>query len=93
MKYAAIIRAELDWLVILVDIDGNPHLHEIRYWGVGLDCKLTPLDSERQSLMRRNFLMLLDPNYPPKHWSSIEHLAKEKAAEPGWAESFAKPGT
>ena len=97
MKYISIIKSELGWAVILIDINGNPHLNEIKQWGVSLDGKITPLDNSCESYYRHNFLTLVDPNEiisdRDQWWKSICQQAKLKTAEPGWAESFVKSGT
>lgn len=63
MRYASILKAELGWKIVLVDSDGNPHTHDIRKWGVRFDDgKLIPLDNQDESMYRKNFVMLIDPN-------------------------------
>jgi hypothetical protein len=82
MRYASIIRAELGWRVVLVDSDGNPHIHDVRKWGVRFeDGKLIPLDTQDESMYRPNFVMLLNPNEETPPMKEIARKAHEKWAE------------
>jgi len=63
MRYASIISAETGWEVILVDVDGNPHIHQVKKWGMPLVGSLVPLDDAYESFIEKeNFIALINPN-------------------------------
>jgi|ERR1700722_2287336 len=78
MRYASIIRAELGWKIVLVDVDGNPHIKDVKSWGVQLDGKLIPLDDQAESFYRPNFVMLIDPNKEAPSKKELASMAYQK---------------
>lgn len=90
MKYAAIIRAEIGWKVLLVDMEAQPHFTEVKNWGVSfcnsaMMTTLVPLDDRGVSFLgKKNFVQLINPNEPELSREEVAILCLDKARKLGW---------
>ena len=84
--FAATVRAEAGWKVLLVRKDGTPSLIDIKKWGSTTSswANTAPLDYIGEDLSKReNFVMTLNPNYPMTK-EQIAKTAARRARELHW---------
>jgi len=81
------VSAEPGWRAILTNRDGRPTIVEVQAWGLAYGSMplLRPLDELGQDLSaRKNFVHIIDPNYPTPAMNLIITWCKEKAKKIDW---------